>query len=124
MFRLDISLFERLVLAGYPHASLAVQHRMHPEVSALVKHTYPALKDHPKVAAHPPVKGLGSRLVFIDHRHPELQDGRGQRVVWGYRSPRLSDSKLQRSTGTRWGCAWQWCGSCCSRGMRRGSWWC
>jgi hypothetical protein len=80
---LNVSLFERLVLAGYPHASLAVQHRMHPEVSALIKHTYPALKDHPKVAAHPPVKGLGSKLVFIDHRHPELQEENGSKAVWG-----------------------------------------
>lgn len=41
---LNVSLFERLVEAGMPHKSLAVQHRMHPDISQLVKHTYPALQ--------------------------------------------------------------------------------
>ena len=41
---LNVSLFERLVLAGMPYTTLAVQHRMHPDISRLVKHTYPALQ--------------------------------------------------------------------------------
>lgn len=45
---LNVSLFERLVLAGFPHSTLAVQHRMHPSISSLIRHTYPALQDHPK----------------------------------------------------------------------------
>jgi superfamily I DNA and/or RNA helicase len=30
---LNVSLFERLVTAGMPHSTLAVQHRMHPDIS-------------------------------------------------------------------------------------------
>lgn len=41
---LNVSLFERLVLSGMPHTTLAVQHRMHPDISKLIKHTYPALQ--------------------------------------------------------------------------------
>jgi len=44
---LNVSLFERLVLAGMPHTSLAVQHRMHPDISQLIKHTYPTLQVRP-----------------------------------------------------------------------------
>lgn len=80
--QLNVSLFERLVLAGYPHATLAVQHRMHPTISALIAPTYPTLEDHPKVASHPPLKGLATRLVFIDHQHPELQEEKGSHATW------------------------------------------
>ncbi len=71
--QLNVSLFERLVRAGFPHTTLAVQHRMHPDVSSLIRHTYPALEDHPSVAHRPPVLGLSAanRVVFIDHSEPE-----------------------------------------------------
>ncbi|MEW5300661.1 MAG: hypothetical protein WDW36_003575 [Sanguina aurantia] len=65
---------QRLVLSGFPHASLAVQHRMRPEISALIRHTYPALEDHPSVLLQPPARGLTRSVVFIDHRQPELQE--------------------------------------------------
>ncbi|WIA14242.1 hypothetical protein OEZ85_002778 [Tetradesmus obliquus] len=77
---LNVSLFERLVTAGAPHTTLAVQHRMHPDISRLIKHTYPALQDHPSVASRPPVKGLdqgSGRVLFIDHTQPELQEAKG-----------------------------------------------
>ena len=77
---LNVSLFERLVLGGFPHAALAVQHRMHPEISALIKHTYPSLQDHSKVKDHPEVRGLESRVVFIDHKEPELEEK--EKGVW------------------------------------------
>ncbi|KAJ9508188.1 hypothetical protein QJQ45_021542, partial [Haematococcus lacustris] len=80
-YDLNVSLFERLVLAGFPHASLAVQHRMHPDISRLVRPTYLALHDHPSVAQHPPVKGLGQhRVVFIHHEVPE--DGEDSNSGW------------------------------------------
>ncbi|KAJ9507979.1 hypothetical protein QJQ45_021314 [Haematococcus lacustris] len=88
-YDLNVSLFERLVLAGFPHASLAVQHRMHPDISRLVRPTYPALHDHPSVAQHPAVKGLGQhRVVFIHHEVPE--DGEGSNSGW-------HASKMQQS---------------------------
>lgn len=73
-YDLNRSLFERLVLAGYPHSTLAKQHRMCPEISSLVKHlTYPELEDDPKTLTRPRCRGLQDRVVFIDHRNPEVQ---------------------------------------------------
>jgi len=45
-FNLNKSLFERLVLSGFPHTSLECQHRMHPDISKVVRNmTYPNLRD-------------------------------------------------------------------------------
>lgn len=38
---LDMSLIERLVKGGFPYAVLSTQHRMRPEISALIRGTYP-----------------------------------------------------------------------------------
>lgn len=77
---LNVSTFERLVVSGFPHCTLEVQHRMHPDISAIVRHaTYPALKDHPTTESHPAVKGVAGRVAFIDHRQLEVQEGGG----WG-----------------------------------------
>lgn len=90
-YDLNMSLFERLVEhSRLPHATLGVQHRMHPQISALIKHTYPDLKDHPSVEARPEVKGLASRLVFLDHREPELQESKGTAGMWGASASYLS----------------------------------
>jgi AAA domain len=73
---LNRSMFERLVLAGYPHAALQLQHRMPPAVSALVRGmTYPALRDSPSTAAAPPVRGLRNRVCFVSHTHAEAAAG-------------------------------------------------
>lgn len=74
VYDLNRSLFERLVLKGYPHQTLHTQHRMRPEISALVRHlTYPNLRDAPKTQNRSPVRGLRDNIVFINHRH--LEDG-------------------------------------------------
>lgn len=72
-FDLNVSLFERLALAPEFHiATLGVQHRMHPEISAVPKLvTYNELLDAPKVSNHPQALGLASRVIFIDHDHME-----------------------------------------------------
>ncbi|KAK0201022.1 P-loop containing nucleoside triphosphate hydrolase protein [Desarmillaria ectypa] len=73
-YDLNRSLFERLVLKGYPHQTLHTQHRMRPEISALVRHlTYPNLLDAPKTQDRPPIRGLRDNVVFINHSH--LEDG-------------------------------------------------
>lgn len=73
-YDLNRSLFERLVLGGYPHTTLAKQHRMCPEISSLVKHlTYPDLLDDPKTLNRPSPRGLQDRVIFLDHRIPEKQ---------------------------------------------------
>jgi AAA+ superfamily predicted ATPase len=72
------SLFERLVLSGaVEHASLALQHRMHPEISKLIRPTYDELVDDEKTLNHPAIRGVKSRVVFIKHDEPE-----GSNAVW------------------------------------------
>ncbi|KAG9229292.1 putative AAA family ATPase [Amylocarpus encephaloides] len=66
------SMFERLVLANYPHTTLSKQHRMCPEISSLVRHlTYPSLQDADKTLNRTPVRGIRDRVVFFNHNYPE-----------------------------------------------------
>jgi hypothetical protein len=72
-YDLNRSLFERLIRAGIPHITLRQQHRMCPEISSFVRQlTYPDLIDAPSTLNRDPVKGIRDRVVFIDHREPEL----------------------------------------------------
>lgn len=76
-YDLNRSLFERLILQGHPHTTLQKQHRMHPEISLLVKGlTYPDLEDGPKTSTREPIRGLDGRVIFVNHNHPELQNDR------------------------------------------------
>ena len=71
-FDLNRSLFERLVLKGYPHETLSTQHRMRPQISAFVRElTYPELIDAPSTHERPDIRGVQSNIVFVDHSHPE-----------------------------------------------------
>ncbi|KAK3616698.1 hypothetical protein LTR22_026978, partial [Elasticomyces elasticus] len=71
-YDLNRSLFERLILSGFPHTTLSQQHRMCPEISSLVLNmTYEDLIDAPSTLRRKPVKGICGRVIFIDHRHPE-----------------------------------------------------
>ena len=73
-FDLNRSLFERLVLKGYPHTRLMAQHRMRPEISTLVRHlTYPDLIDAPKTQNREDVRGLQNNLILINHDQPETE---------------------------------------------------
>ena len=59
---------------GYPHTRLRVQHRMRPEISALIRHlTYPDLIDAPKTKNRANVRGLQNNLVLINHDQPETE---------------------------------------------------
>ncbi|KAG2423774.1 hypothetical protein HXX76_015050 [Chlamydomonas incerta] len=90
-YDLNVSLFERMVLAGFPHTTLGVQHRMHPDISALVRPTYPALEDAERTRQHPAVRGLppGQRVVFVNHEVPE--DGEA-----------AADDEAAKKGGRRW----------------------
>lgn len=67
-FSLNRSLFERLVMAGFPHTTLTQQHRMCPEMSALVRYlTYPNLLDAPSTSQREALRGIKNRVVFIKH---------------------------------------------------------
>jgi hypothetical protein len=72
-YNLNQSLFERLVVAGVPHATLNMQHRMRPEISALVRTlTYPELGDASTTQSRPNVRGFQDNLIFVSHDRPEL----------------------------------------------------
>ena len=71
-YDLNRSLFERLVLKGYPHTTLTQQHRMRPEISVLIRRlTYPDLIDADSTKGRPNIRGLQDNIVFINHDHPE-----------------------------------------------------
>jgi len=76
-FELNRSLFERLILKGFPHETLMAQHRMRPEISAFIrKLTYPDLTDAPKTKGRDDIRGVQNNIIFIDHTHPEDNDAR------------------------------------------------
>ncbi|KAJ6494824.1 P-loop containing nucleoside triphosphate hydrolase protein [Mycena vitilis] len=76
-YDLNRSLFERLVLKEYPHEVLKKQHRMRPEISALIRSlTYPDLVDADSTLNRPNLKGVRDNLVFIDHDKPEDENSR------------------------------------------------
>ncbi|KAK1478879.1 ATPase [Colletotrichum tamarilloi] len=71
-FDLNRSLFERLILQEHDHVTLRKQHRMHPDISDLVrKMTYPDLLDGDKTKDRKPPKGFQGRVSFVNHSHPE-----------------------------------------------------
>lgn len=73
-FDLNRSLFERLVLKGYPHVTLVKQHRMRPEISSMIRHlTYPDLTDADSTLKRPDLRGFRDNVMFIDHREPEVE---------------------------------------------------
>ncbi|KAH0835059.1 hypothetical protein FOPE_03825 [Fonsecaea pedrosoi] len=73
-YNLNRSLFERLVLEGSPHQVLVEQHRMRPELSAILRElTYPELCDAPNTKGRPDLRGCTDNLIFLDHRHSEVE---------------------------------------------------
>ena len=73
-YDLNRSLFERLVLRGYPHQALSQQHRMRPEISNLVRQlTYPDLKDAPLTQGRPNLRGFQDNLIFVNHENAEAE---------------------------------------------------
>ncbi|XP_044731423.1 NFX1-type zinc finger-containing protein 1-like isoform X2 [Chrysoperla carnea] len=70
--KLDISLFERMILNGMYCATLGVQHRMRPEFAQLIAPSiYPHLRNHQSVYAFPSIMGMTKNLFFIKHTHLE-----------------------------------------------------
>jgi hypothetical protein len=75
-YDLNRSMFERLVLKGYPHQTLTQQHRMRPEISDLVRQlTYPNLIDAASTYNRPSIRGLRDVIVFVNHNSPEDEFG-------------------------------------------------
>ena len=73
-YDLNRSLFERLILKGYPHEALSQQHRMRPEISALVRQlTYPDLTNAPSTKRRPNLRGFQDNLMFVNHESLEQE---------------------------------------------------
>jgi len=73
-FDLNRSLFERLVIKGFPHVTLTQQHRMRPEISSLIRHlTYPDLADADSTLNRSPLRGFRDNVIFVNHSHPEVE---------------------------------------------------
>ena len=72
-YHLDLSLFERMVNNGLQCNTLEIQHRMRPEIAALIHPIYPDLKNHDSVMQYEDINGVGSNLFFIDHREDETE---------------------------------------------------
>lgn len=71
-YNLDMSLFERLVIDGFPHVTLTKQHRSRPEISSIIRHlTYPDLIDAESTRNRKSLLGVRDNLIFLDHRSPE-----------------------------------------------------
>jgi superfamily I DNA and/or RNA helicase len=73
-FSLDVSLFEHLIQEGISYQALKQQHRMRPEISALVQDlAYPDLTDGPGTADRGNIAGLrrGRAAFMITHSWPE-----------------------------------------------------
>ncbi|KID73833.1 NFX1-type zinc finger-containing protein 1, partial [Metarhizium brunneum ARSEF 3297] len=75
-FDLNRSLFERLILAGYPHQVLSQQHRMRPEIAALVRElSHPSLTDAPRTLGREHLRGLQNNVIFVSHSEQEFELG-------------------------------------------------
>ena len=70
-YKLDVSLFERMVNVGIQCERLSVQHRMRPEIAALMKHIYEDLENHESVEKYEDIKGVKKSMFFINHSHLE-----------------------------------------------------
>ncbi|KOB70545.1 Uncharacterized protein OBRU01_14931 [Operophtera brumata] len=76
-FQLEVSLFERMINNGIHSRRLSVQHRMRPEIAALIcPHIYPELENHPSVYDFPDVKGMTKNLYFYSHEFKEEESNK------------------------------------------------
>ena len=84
-YRLDVSLFERLLNNNIKKVMLTCQHRMRPEISVLMRHFYDApikdddsVKDHIKYAS---IVGLKKNIFFLNHNMPENGEADSQSKI-------------------------------------------
>ena len=67
-YKLDVSLFERMVNSGMHCHQLSTQHRMRPEIARLMRFIYDDLQNHDSVYKYDNVRGVSRNMFFIDHR--------------------------------------------------------
>lgn len=95
-YDLNRSLFERLVLKGFPHVTLTQQHRMRPEISSLIRNlTYPELTDADSTLNRANLRGFRDNLVFVNHSHPELELNNSRELYDGRTSSKQNEYEGQ-----------------------------
>ena len=96
-YNLNQSLFERLILAGVPHTTLSLQHRMRPEISSLVRYlTYPELQDAPGTQNRPSLRGFQANVILVAHHERERNaDQVADRCDQGSRSSKINDYEAE-----------------------------
>ncbi len=71
-YKLDVSLFERLIKNNTKRVMLNCQHRMRPEISVLMKHFYDKpIQDHISVESFDNLIGFYKNVHFVNHSNPE-----------------------------------------------------
>lgn len=88
-YDLNRSMFERLILQGRPSCTLLNQHRMRPEISKLIRHNYPELRDAPNTNNRPHLLGFQNDVFFVNHSRPEA----GHNVLLDKWDPTMKSSK-------------------------------
>lgn len=95
-FDLNRSLFERLVLKGFPHVTLTQQHRMRPEISSMIRHlTYPDLTDADSTLQRADLRGFRDNVIFVNHSHQEVELKNGRELYDGQTSSKQNEFEGQ-----------------------------
>ena len=66
-YNLNLSLFERLIINEFRHATLALQHRMRPDISSVMRLIYPMLVDNYVVGEYEHIRGVAVNMYFLTH---------------------------------------------------------
>lgn len=90
-FNLSVSLFERMLNNKLGYHCLQRQHRMRPEISALVRHIYPVLEDNENVCMYQPIQGVRRSLYFISHEKEETFREEGRSFSNNYEAEYLKE---------------------------------
>ncbi|XP_014223763.2 NFX1-type zinc finger-containing protein 1-like [Trichogramma pretiosum] len=73
-YKLNLSLFERMINIRGNCNQLAHQHRMRPEIAKLITPSiYDKLYNHQSVYSRPNIKGLDKNVFFLHHTHHEIK---------------------------------------------------
>lgn len=95
-FDLNRSLFERLVLKGFPHVTLTQQHRMRPEISSMIRHlTYPDLTNADSTLQRADLRGFRDNVIFVNHSCPEIELRSGRELNDGRTSSKQNEFEGQ-----------------------------
>ncbi|KAF6210868.1 hypothetical protein GE061_013979 [Apolygus lucorum] len=71
-YRMSTSLFERMIKNDIKWSCLSTQHRMRPEIAALIcPAIYRSLTNSPNVEQYPDVTGMKKNVFFFSHSYPE-----------------------------------------------------